>query len=85
MATAMSDGSGGWLVLTESGLYAGSDGSDAAVAVVRGTRAVAATPARGELLKPQLVEDLLKGDAAGRYRDAARRLDLPAVAKSAAP
>ena len=85
MATAMSDGSGGWLVLTESGLYAGSDGSDAAVAVVRGTRAVAATPARGELLKPRLVEDLLKGDAAGRYRNAARRLDLPAVAKSAAP
>ena len=46
---------------------------------------MAATPVRGELLKPQLVEDLLKGDAAGRYRDAARRLDLPAVAKSAAP
>src|SRR5262249_59865174 len=82
---AMSDASGGWLVLTESGFFAGSDGSDAALAVVRGARAVPATRVRGELLKPQMVEDLLKGDTAGRYRDAARRLDLPAVWKSAAP
>jgi WD40 repeat protein len=85
MATAMSDASGGWLVLTESGLYAGSDGSDAAVAVVRGTHAVAAARVRDRLFKPLLVEDLLKGDVSGHYRNAARRLDLPGVLKSAAP
>ena len=42
MATAMSGASGEWLVLTESGFYAGSDGSDASLAVVRGSSAVPA-------------------------------------------
>src|SRR5262249_60648540 len=46
MATAMSDGSGGWLGLTESRLYAGSDGSDAAAAGLAGPPAPPAPPPR---------------------------------------
>jgi WD40 repeat protein len=84
MATAMSSTTDDWLVLSESGIYAGSDGSDAALAIVRGSEAVAATGVRQRLRQPALIEDLLKGDG-GRYRDAARKLDLPAVLKSKAP
>jgi WD40 repeat protein len=84
MATAMSSGSDGWLVLTESGFYAGSDGSDANVAVVRGTGAIPGTRVHQQLSKPALVENLIKGDGA-RYRDAARKDNLSAVLKSAAP
>jgi hypothetical protein len=82
MATAMGGATGGWLVLTEAGFYAGSEGSDANIAVVRGTNAVPATRVRDQLSQPDLVEQLLQGDPAGRYRDAARKLDLPAVLKS---
>lgn len=84
MATAMSGASDDWLVLSESGFYAGSEGSDTAIAVVRGNEAVAATRVRERLHKPALIEDLLKG-AGGRYRDAARKLDLSAVLKPNGP
>jgi WD40 repeat protein len=84
MATAMSGASDEWLVLSESGLYAGSDGSDSAVTIVDGRKAVAAVQARAVLRNPSLIEDLLKGDAS-RYRDAARKLDLSVVLKSANP
>jgi WD40 repeat protein len=81
MATAMSSASGEWLLLSESGFYAGSDGSDSAVVVVNGRTAVAAAQARAVLRNPALIEDLLKGDG-NRYRDAARKLDLSVVLKS---
>ncbi len=84
MATAMSGASGEWLVLTESGFYAGSDGSDKSLAVVRGSSATAVSRVREQLQKPALVENLLNGDGA-RYRDAARKLDLSALLKSAKP
>ena len=84
MATAMSGASGEWLVLTESGFYAGSDGSDASLAVVRGSSAVPVSRVREQLQKPALVENLLNGDGA-RYRDAARKLDLGAVLKAVKP
>lgn len=82
MATAMSSASDGWLVLSESGLYAGSEGSDNAVAIVNGNKAVAAAQAGTALRNPALIEDLLKGDG-NRYRDGARKLDLLALLKSA--
>jgi WD40 repeat protein len=84
MATAMSSASGEWLVLTESGFYAGSDGSDKHLAVVRGSSATPVLRVREQLQKPALVENLLNGDGA-RYRDSARKLDLSALLKSAAP
>jgi WD40 repeat protein len=84
MATAMSGASGTWLVLTESGFYAGSDGADQSIALVRGAIAIPASRARAKLYQPSLVENLLKGDGS-RYRAAARKLDLSEVMKSAAP
>jgi WD40 repeat protein len=85
MATSLGSASGGWLTLTEAGFYAGSDGSDAFIALVRGNIAVPAARVRAQLLRPDLVAQLLKGDPDGRYRDAARKLDLSAVLKSAPP
>jgi WD domain, G-beta repeat len=82
MATAMSGEAGSWLVLTAAGFYAGSEGSDANIAFVRGNNAIPATRVRDQLSQPDLVEQLLQGDPAGRYRDAARKLELPAVLKS---
>jgi WD40 repeat protein len=83
MATATGRGDGTWLVLTEAGFYAGSDDSGAAIAVVHGDNAVPASLIREHLLRPDLVEQLLKGDASGRYRNAVRALNLRAMLKSA--
>ena len=80
----MGGANGGWLVVTEAGFYGGSEGSEANIAVVRGNDAIAGTRVAGQLSRPDLVEQLLQGDPAGRYRDAARKLDLPAVLKAGA-
>ena len=84
MATAAAMSAGGWLVLTEAGFYAAADGADKAVSLVRGLTAVPVARARDALARPDLVAELLKGDTAGRYRDAARKLDLSAVMERAA-
>jgi hypothetical protein len=85
MATAMTGSAGRWLILTEAWFYAGSEGSDEAIRVVRGNTALSAALVREHLFRPDLVEQLLKGDPDRRYRDAARKLDLPAVLKSGTP
>jgi WD40 repeat protein len=84
MATAMSGSSDGWLVMSESGFYAGSESSDAAVAIVRGREAVAAARLGAPLRNAALIEDLLKADGA-RYRNAVRKLDLSATLTPARP
>ena len=84
MATAMSSASNDWLVLSESGYYAGSDNADAALAVVRGRESVPVAHVRAPLRNAPMIDDLLKGDGS-RYRDAARKLDLPAAFQSASP
>ena len=65
MATAVGGANGGWLVLTEAGFYAGSEGSDANIAVVRGNNAIPAARVRDQLSQPDLVEQLLKGTPPG--------------------
>ena len=82
VATAAGGADGNWLVLTEAGFYAGSAGSDAAIAVVRGNEAFPVSAAQQQLFRPDLVEQLLKGDPEGRYRAAARNLNLSAMLKS---
>jgi WD40 repeat protein len=79
LATAVAGPNGKWIVLTEPGFYAGSEGSDDAVIVVRST-AAASGPAIAKILsRPDLVEALLKGDAA-KLQEAAKKLDLTAAA-----
>ncbi|MGE3989557.1 WD40 repeat domain-containing protein [Pseudorhodoplanes sp.] len=76
LATAAMDPQGRWLVLTEAGFYSGPENSDHAVSLVRGMKAVPAATAQKLLSRADLVSELLKGDPAGQYRAAARRLDL---------
>lgn len=80
LTTAAMDRDGRWTVVTDAGFYAAPDGSDNAVSIVRGTRAVSAATARNVLSRPDLVEALLKGDPDGRYRAAAKSLDLSKLA-----
>jgi hypothetical protein len=85
MATAMIGRAGHWLVLTEAGFYAGSQGSDEGIGVVRGNTAQEGARFREHLFRPDLVEQLLKGDPDGRYEEAARKLDLQALLKAGKP
>jgi WD40 repeat protein len=79
LATAVAGPDGRWIVMTEAGVYAGSEGSGEAVNVVRGLGAASGTAVAKILARPDLVELLFKGDAA-KYQDAVKKLDLPSVA-----
>jgi WD40 repeat protein len=79
LATAVAGPDGRWIVMTEAGVYAGSEGSGEAVNVVRGLGAASGTAVAKILARPDLVEMLLKGDNA-KYQDAVKKLDLPSVA-----
>jgi len=84
LATATGNAAGGWVVLTAAGFYAGSSESGAAIAVVLGNEAVSAATVHAQLFQPELVEQLLKGDASGQYKAAARNLNLLEILKSVA-
>ena len=76
MATCATSAAGGWLIVTESGFFAGSPGAEMFVNVVRGLQSRPSSQFRDTLYRPDLVEALLGGDREGRYRAAARALDL---------
>jgi WD40 repeat protein len=67
---------GRWIVLTAGGFFAGSADSDALISVVRGLQSIPAAQLRDQLFRPDLAEQLLKGDPQHRYRRAAGALDL---------
>jgi WD40 repeat protein len=75
LATFTATSDGGWIALTGRGFFAGSADSGALVGLVRGLRSVSAAQLRDQLYRPDLVEQLLKGDPARRYRDAGLDLD----------
>jgi hypothetical protein len=79
LATAVAGPNGRWIVMTEAGAYAGSEGSGDAVNVVRGLGATSGSAVAKILARPDLVEMLFKGDTA-KYQDAVKKLDLPSVA-----
>jgi WD40 repeat protein len=73
---------GRWLIVTERGFFAGSRGSDDLINVVRGLEAFSTSQFRDHLYRPDLVEELLKGDPEGKYSDAASKLDLQKILDS---
>jgi WD40 repeat protein len=75
LATFAPTSDGRWIVLTARGFFAGSADSGALINLVRGLQSVSAAQVREQLYRPDLVEQLLKGDPAHRYRDAALDLD----------
>jgi WD40 repeat protein len=79
LATAVAGPNGRWIVLGEGGFFAGSDGIDDAVNVVRGLSAASGPAVAKVLSRPDLVEALFKGDAA-RLQDGVKKLDLSSVA-----
>lgn len=76
MATFAATRDGRWMVVTQAGFYAGSPGVDDLINVVRGLETRPVARLREHLYRPDLVEQLLKGDPQHRYRRAARGLDL---------
>jgi WD40 repeat protein len=75
---------GRWAVLTEGGVFAGTDGSDDFINVVRGLRSLPALQFRSQLYRPDLVEALLKGDPDRRYSSAVQQLNLEKIWQSGA-
>jgi WD40 repeat protein len=75
LATFAPTPEGRWIVLTGRGFFAGSADGGALINLVRGLQSVSAAQLRDQLSRPDLVEQLLKGDPAHRYRDAALDLD----------
>ena len=67
------------MVFGEGGFYSGSEGTDDAVNVVRGTSAASGAPVAKILSRPDLIDLLFKGDNA-KYQDAVKKLDLSPVA-----
>ncbi|WP_247370461.1 caspase family protein [Bradyrhizobium sp. CW10] len=74
LATFIARSDGEWLTLTAAGFFAASPKGAEMLTVVRGTEPFSVVPFYDQLHRPDLVEELLKGDAEGKYKDAARRI-----------
>ncbi|HWE19119.1 MAG TPA: hypothetical protein VG758_18360 [Hyphomicrobiaceae bacterium] len=53
--------------------------------IVRGLESYPVAPLHDQLHRPDLVEELLKGDPQGKYMDAVRRLNLESPLDSVPP
>ncbi len=78
---AATDG-GRWLAITDRGFFAGSPGSEDLISVVRGFESYSVAQFRKHLYRPDLVEQLLKGDPTRLYADAVHGLDLAKILES---
>jgi len=70
------------MMMTDRGFFAGSSGVEDLINVVRGLEAFSASQFRDRLYRPDLVEQLLKGDPERRYSNAAHKLDLEKILQS---
>ena len=77
--TAVAGSNGRWILLGEGGFYAGSDGIDDVVNVVRGNSASSGAAVAKILSRPDVIEALIKGDTA-KVQEATKKLDLAPVA-----
>jgi hypothetical protein len=82
LATFTAAKNGRWVIVTESGFYAGSPGADDLVGVVRGLVPYSVSQFHDALYRPDLVDELLKGDAEGKYADASAKLNLQKILDS---
>lgn len=73
---------GEWLTITPAGFFAGSSFGSHHINVVQGLKAISVAQVFDHLYRPDLVEELLKGDLEGKYKDAAHQLNLDAVLAS---
>src|SRR5262249_16615601 len=82
LATFTASKDGRWLIVTESGFFAGSPGADDLVGGVRGVVPYSVSQFGDHLYRPDLVDELLKGDPEGKYADAAAKLNLQKILDS---
>ncbi len=71
-----------WLALSEDGFLAGTDQGLKNAHVSSGTAIFDINQFRDHLYRPDLVEELLKGDPEGKYQDAASKLNLGKILDS---
>jgi WD40 repeat protein len=71
------------LAMTPAGFFSGSGrGPEGLLHVVRGSEALSAMQFYDQLYRPDLVEEALKGDPEGKYKDAAFHLNLEKILDS---
>ncbi len=71
-----------WITITDSGHFLGSKGTSQWLSVVRGLEAYSVRQFYDQLYRPDLVEEVLKGDPEGKYKDEAFRLNLQKILDS---
>ena len=71
-----------WITITDSGHFLGSQESSQWLSVVRGLEAYSVRQFYDQLYRPDLVEEVLKGDPEGKYKDEAFRLNLQKILDS---
>ena len=76
--------SGKWLAMTPKGFFAASGKGTDMLSVVRGLEVYSLMQVYDHLHRPDLVEELLKGDPEEKYKDASRRLNLETILESGA-
>jgi hypothetical protein len=71
--------------VTPAGFFAASEKGTEMLGIVRGLESYPVAPFYDPLHRPDLVEELLKGDPQGTYKDGVRSLNLESILDSAPP
>jgi hypothetical protein len=79
VATLIAGDTGEWMVITPEGFFSGSVTASDVLSVVQGTNIYSMAQFYEQLYRPELVEEQLRGDVEGKYKDAASKLNLKAV------
>jgi WD40 repeat protein len=82
LLTLFGSAKGEWLALTPSGFFDASDDGFHLLGMVRKLDVITPDQVFGRLYRPDLVQQLLKMDPEGRYKEAARKLNLEAILDS---
>jgi hypothetical protein len=72
----------GWLAITPAGFFDASRKGTEMLGVVRGFEVYSVMQFYDHLHRPDLIEEVLKGDPESKYKDAARRINLERVLDS---
>jgi WD40 repeat protein len=76
LATLIGSPDGEWLAMTSEGFFAASPNGDKALSIVRGLEVFSIDQFYQTLYRPDLVREKLTGDANGKVKEAAAKLDL---------
>ena len=79
LATMIGSRDGEWLTMTPAGFFIASPKGSELISVVRGLEVYSAMQFFDSLYRPDLVEEVLKGDPNGRYKNAAAELNLEKI------